>query len=217
MMIKNIYKRESIYTLVGVDCDHFKPRLNKRLKKFKYIIHSTDYSPMKRTDLALLSFAKVVKKFPNIKLIITSTQPDSEQRKIYIKLATKLKVIDNVIFKGFIPYNDLPKYYSNALCYLSCSYNEMLGTTISNLPVKEAMSCGVPAIRHPIFNEDVEDGVSGFLVDPRDTDIVAEKIIWLIENPKERIKMGLDGRKKVMELYQWDKVSDRIIEEIDNF
>jgi glycosyltransferase involved in cell wall biosynthesis len=165
---------------------------------------------MKRTDLALDVISHLTKEFPDILLLVTSTQPDSPAQAIYQKQAKHLGIEKNVTFLGWIDYQDLPLYYAAATCYLSCSHDEMLGTTSSNLPVKEALSCQTPAIRANITTEDVEDGVSGFLVDPRNTAEVAEKIRYIITHPKEAVAMGKKGRAKIQQLYNWDHVTSII-------
>lgn len=208
--IKKVYKVNAIPTFMGVDTKIFKHYLNNPLKK-KYqgkiiITHSTDYSEMKRTDLAILAIKKLIKNYPNILLLITSTQPDSPSKKKYEKMVVDLGVEKNVSFLGLVPIKDLPLYYSVSLCYLSCSYDRSLGTTSSNLPVKEAMACETPCIRAPITTEDVEDGISGFLVDPKDTKKVVEKIKFLINNPKKRIIMGKKAREKIVKYYNWKSV-----------
>jgi glycosyltransferase involved in cell wall biosynthesis len=140
-------------------------------------------------------------------LVITSTRPGAAEKKSYQELTKSLKIQHRVKFLDLVDYELLPVLYANAVCYLSCSYDEMLGTTSSNLPVKEALACGTPAIRANITTEDVVDGESGFLVDPKDTLDVAQKVLFLINNPKLARKMGLEGRKKIKKLYQWPQVT----------
>lgn len=212
--IRDTYGIHSVVSLMGVDTAHFKPAEQNKVKHNypgrTLIVHSTDYTTMKRTDLALDVISHLTKEFPDILLLVTSTQPDSPARAIYQKQAKHLGIEKNVVFLGWIDYQDLPLYYAAATCYLSCSHDEMLGTTSSNLPVKEALSCQTPAIRANITTEDVEDGVSGFLVDPRNTAEVAEKIRYIITHPKEAVAMGKKGRAKIQQLYNWDHVTSII-------
>ena len=171
---------------------------------------------MKRTDLAIDAISYLVKKYPQLKLVVTSTQPNHPNKNKLLKLAHDLDCEKNVEFLGLVSYDDLVSFYSLALVYLSCSYDEMLGTTSSNLPVKEALACETPAIRADITTEDVEDGVSGFLVDPRKTKQVAKKIEYLIKNPELAKKMGKAGREKIKRLYNWENVANimkKVIEE----
>lgn len=217
--IKLIYNKNAIITFMGVDTNHFKKKKNFELdKKFNnkiIITHSTDYTVMKRTELAILAIKELVEKHPNALLVITSTQPHSPEKKLYQMLVEKLKLEKNVLFLGFVSYNTLPLYYSRSVCYLSTSYDTMLGTTSSNLPVKEALACETPVIRAPITKEDVEDKVSGFLVNPKDSKKIAKKIEILIENPTIARQMGKVGRKKILALYNWDNVAKTIAKNLD--
>ncbi len=217
-MIKKTYNLNSLVTFMGVDLIHFKAYKNNKVKslyKNKIIIsHSTDYSIMKRTDLAIHTIQKVAKVYPNVALLITSTQPQSPNKKKYIELVKRLRLQKNVVFLDIVPYKELPLYYSASLCYLSCSYDEMLGTTSSNLPVKEALACETPAIRSNITKEDVEHGISGYLVDTRDPDEVSKKIIYLIRNQAKAKEMGRAGRKRILNDYTWDKVTKIISDNI---
>jgi len=200
---------------MGVDTNLFKRYANNKIgKKYKnnlLIIHSTDYSPAKKTDLAILTIKKLAKKFPNILLLITSTLPDSPNKQYYQELISQNHLSNNVQLLGLVPISDLPLIYSAAVCYLSCSDDKMLGTTSSNLPVKEAMACEIPAIRINITKEDVEDGITGYLVKPNDAETMAKKIEFLIKYPKKRSLMGKKGRQKIIKLYNWDKVVQKII------
>jgi glycosyltransferase involved in cell wall biosynthesis len=67
-------------------------------------------------------------------------------KKGVISLSKTIKIRKPSLFLDLVSYEDLAILYSNALCYLSCSYDEMMGTTSSNLPVKEALACGYPQL-----------------------------------------------------------------------
>lgn len=214
-IIKSTYGINPMITLMGVDTNHFKrtlrPEISRTYDRYQVILHSTDYSKMKKTDLAIKTLSEVKKKIPNVKLLITSTRPDSKEKIYYLKLADNLSVSENIDFLNFVSYQDLPVYYSLAKCYLSCSYDETLGTTSSNLPVKESLACETPAVRANITSEDVEDGVSGYLVNPKEIKVVADKIIRLMSlSDREARAMGISGRKKIIKLYTWENVADII-------
>ena len=216
--IRKIYRRNVVVTLMGVDTHLFRNKKNNPVeKKYKdkiILTHSTDYSPAKKSELAVAVVRKLAKKHPNILLLITSTMPNSQNKIKLDNLIDKNGLKNNIKLLGLVLAKKLPDYYSASVCYLSCSYDEMLGTTSSNLPVKEAMACETPAIRAPITNEDVEDKISGFLTDPRDVTKVAEKISYLIKNPDSAKKMGRNGRKKILRLYNWSKVADILVNNI---
>jgi len=215
--IFRIYHKRSIVTLMGVDTNHFKPSHNHKIeKKYKnhfVILHSTDYSRMKKTELAIQIFALVIKKIPNAILLITSTRPMVKEKYFYVNLIRNLNLKKQVHLLNYVPYKKLPVYYSLADCYLSCSYDEMLGTTSSNLPVKEAMACETPAIRSNITDEDVKDGISGYLVNPQDINNVSKTLVKFIQLPSVKKRaMGKAARRKIVSSYNWNFAAGKITE-----
>jgi len=210
-MIKNIYDVDCIKTQAGVNSDLFKPyvsiKIKNKYKNQKIAIHSTDYSPVKGTDLVIKAFAVASKKIPNARLLITTTIDDSQRKSELIKLAKNLKVKNKIDFLGFLPIEELPQYYSLANVMIQGAYSESSGTTSMSLPIKEAMCCETPAIRPDIGGEDVIDGKSGFLVDPRKTLLLAEKMKILLKNDKLSKKMGKVGREYIKNKYTWENTA----------
>lgn len=78
---------------------------------------------------------------------------------------------------------------------------------ISNA-IMEYMAAGLPVIATDAGGtpELVENNVSGFLVPPFNENIVAQKIMWLIENHEESKKMGLNGRKIIENKFSINKM-----------
>jgi len=215
-----IYGVDSIVTYMGVATNFFRKIEKNNYFKEKYkdriiISHSTDYTPYKGTHLAIEVIRKLLKKYPKIILLITSTQPNSPNKKNIEDLIKRYKLENNVKLLGLLEEKLIPHLYSASLVYLSCSYDDFMGTTSSNLPVKEALACETPAIRSKITMEDVEDGVSGFLVDPKNIKEVVDKIEFLIKNPEKAKQMGKEGRKKIVKLYNWKKVSQIIVKNLN--
>ncbi len=210
-MIENIYDVNSVKTQAGVNSDLFKPYVSKKIKnKYKnqrIAIHSTDYSPVKGTDLVIKAFALTSKDIPNARLLITTTIDDFQRKSELIKLAKNLKVNNKIDFLGFLPIEELPQYYSLANVMVQGAYSESSGTTSMSLPIKEAMCCETPAIRPDIGGEDVIHGKSGFLVDPRKTILLAEKMTILLKNDKLSKKMGKVGREFIKSKYTWENTA----------
>lgn len=94
-----------------------------------------------------------------------------------------------------------------AACTLLCvpSTQESFGGVYTEAWMfeKPVIGCDIPAVR-----EVIDDGVNGFLVkqDPRE---IADRICHLLLNPTIAERMGLAGRKKVLENYTWDRIAAR--------
>jgi glycosyltransferase involved in cell wall biosynthesis len=57
----------------------------------------------------------------------------------------------------------------------------------------------------------IVDGYNGFLIRLKNYRDFASKLLYLIENPSEAKKMGLNGRKLAEERYSLEKRIDKII------
>lgn len=95
--------------------------------------------------------------------------------------------------------------YHNADIFLLPSYQEGFPLTIL-----EAMAAGLPVISTPVgaIPEVIENGVNGFLIPPRDSQALAEKINLLIEHRELREKMAENNKGKVREKYDLRPVSE---------
>jgi len=67
----------------------------------------------------------------------------------------------------------------------------------------EAMSWGLPVISSTegAIPEIVQDGVTGFIVNPKSPKEIADKIMTLVNNPELRKKMGMKGREVFISKY----------------
>lgn len=74
------------------------------------------------------------------------------------------------------------------------------------LVILEAMASGLPVITTPNTGgrDVIEDGVDGFIVPIRDVEAIKQRLVYLYENPAERMRMGKAARKKA-EQYSWDR------------
>ncbi|HHZ83979.1 MAG TPA: glycosyltransferase [Nitrospirales bacterium] len=75
--------------------------------------------------------------------------------------------------------------------------------------VLEAMEASVPVVAFRInaMLEIVRDGTDGFLIDGGDVGMLADRLRWLKNNPKERRRMGRSARERVTNLYSVERVT----------
>jgi len=216
VQMERVYGRADVTcTYAGVDTDLFHPYsdrdvsdLRERLGTGPIVIHSTDFSPIKRTDLALEAFAVAAQRVPDAQLAITSTRQDERQLSLLRARAEQLGVADRVVYLGFLPFADIPRLYSLADALLQTGTSAGSGATTMSLPVKEALACGTPVIRSRATDEDVEDAISGFLVDPSDAQETGAKLAILLGDRHRGRRMGEAGLKRITKQYTWDRVVD---------
>lgn len=83
------------------------------------------------------------------------------------------------------------------------------------LPVKmfEYMAAGIPVIASdfPLWRDIVEGSGCGLCVDPRDPQAIAAAIDHLASHPRQARDMGANGRRAVLERYNWENEEDKLI------
>jgi glycosyltransferase involved in cell wall biosynthesis len=140
-----------------------------------------------------------LKKNIDIKLLILGEGEDECKLK---KQITDLNLKNNVFLLG---------KKENIFDYLNVSNVFVLSSLWEGLPLSllEAMACGLPVVATNVggIPEVVKDGLSGFLVEPKNPTILAKKIEYLLNlDIESRKKMGAEGRKIVESKFSLEKM-----------
>ena len=193
-----------------VDTKHFspapieKPRLKSKLgfnSSEKVVGTVANINPLKGYEY-LLEMARLVKKnmdgvkFVAAGKILESNRPYWEK---VTNLRSKLLLEDDFLFLG--ARNDVSE--------ILCSIDVFVLSSVSEacpIAVLEAMSMEKPVVATDVggVSELVEDGVSGFLIPPGDPEALAEKVEYLLKNPKKAEEFGKKGREKAVRYFDID-------------
>lgn len=187
----------------GIDTELFYTNTNK---KTKIIIFSGVMYNHRGIDILLKSVPLILEKIPDVKLILLGEGPQLEELK---EIVRKLKIQKNVEFKGWVKREEIPNYLANA----SIAIGPLRSTKVTKnaLPIKvlEYMAASLPIISQKDTLPDtilLEDKNGYFVNDFKD---LASKIIQILENNENRIKMGEKSRKIVLD-YDWEKIVKNI-------
>jgi glycosyltransferase involved in cell wall biosynthesis len=145
----------------------------------------------------LKAFSLLIKKYPDlpIKLLIVGGGSMKNQLQA---IAEEIGIVDKTIFTGSVKHSSIAEYHNMMDIEVYLSDYESFGVSVI-----EASACENPEV--------VDDNVTGVIVEPKDPRGAAKALEKLILDEHLRVKMGKAGRKKVVELYNWeDNVSDMI-------
>ncbi|MDI6851721.1 MAG: glycosyltransferase family 4 protein [bacterium] len=194
----------------GVDIETFKPFEVKKVFTEDSVVIGTVKSLEKKygIDTLISAFALLKRKSKeNLNLLIGGDGPERENLKQLVK---ELKVEDSVVFTGYIPHAQLPKYMNMIDIFVLLSrVEESFGVV-----VVEAMACGKPVVvsNKGGLPEVVEEGVTGFVVPAENPKATASAIETLIKDKELRKSMGRRGRERVLKLYNWKENVSKMIE-----
>lgn len=123
-----------------------------------------------------------------------------------LRLAAELRIADRVLIVGKRQPEELRNYYCAGDVVVTTPWYEPFGLT----PL-EGQACGRPVIGSAVggIRSTIQDGVTGFLVPPRDPDALAERLHYLLSQSELRERMGRAARARVEREFTWPMVARR--------
>ncbi|MEX0367776.1 MAG: glycosyltransferase family 4 protein [Ruegeria sp.] len=118
-------------------------------------------------------------------------------------------VSDRLRFLPEVPVWETPRFYQALDIYIAPQRWEGFGLT----PL-EAMACGAPAIatRVGAFEELIEDGKTGTLIDPGNVDQMVAAAQALLVDPVKRVAWSRNARMHMVDHFQLQQEADAIID-----
>lgn len=113
------------------------------------------------------------------------------------------------IHNTFIPDEEVSKYFQRA-SVLVLPYIE--GTQTGIIPIAYAFKVPVVVTNVGSIPEVVDDGVTGYVVPPKDSNSLAEAIIKILSNENLRNKMGENAYVKMKKELSWDVIAEKTIQ-----
>lgn len=116
-------------------------------------------------------------------------------------LVRRLGLQDRVRFLDYVPASDLPALYTGAAVVAFPSLYEGFG-----LPVLEAMACGAPVVTSSVSATAEMAGDAALLVDPRDTEAIADAIERVASDADLAADLRARGFRRAAE-FSWERAA----------
>lgn len=158
-------------------------------------------------------YEKVLEQYPDAKLVIIGSdsydlKTKSESTWLLLQNALNGSLYSKVKYLGKVPYEQVQEFIRKANVCVFPTFAETLGmVTIESM-----------AMQKPVINSDMgwsrelmEDGKSGFLVDPKDHQRFADCIGQLISDEKLCEKMGVAARERVEQEFDIEQIAQQNI------
>jgi len=113
----------------------------------------------------------------------------------------------HVDYRGYLPHDEVIDIICGASVGISCGLSVGQYNTYNVLATKtyEYMAAGIPVIlsESTYHREQIEKYHFGICVPPDDVDAISNALLYLKNNPPIARKMGENGRKAVVEEFNW--------------
>ena len=157
----------------------------------------------KGQDTVIRAMPKILANVPNAVYLVGGRGPYEERLR---SLAAELDLEDHVKFLGFMPNEKLPSLYS--ICDVFVMINRETsgeGPEGFGMVFSEASAAGKPVIggKSGGTEDSIQDGVTGYRIDPLNVDEVASYIIRVLKDEELRKTLGRNGREWVVKNFDW--------------
>ena len=165
----------------------------------------------KNIKTLIRAFSDVVKVYSDVKLAIGGSGDPGYVNQL-VDLARQHNISHKIVFLGYIPDEDVPRFYAACDMIVVPSFQESFGITIlegmaSKKPIAAANAGGIV--------EFVKDGVNGVLFNPKNHVELANAILKVKDDEKFARTISSRARKMAETKYSWNSVAHRIIKVYD--
>lgn len=204
-------KKEKVRVLhPGVDASAFCPSSSSKEARDafrKIILTVSRLQPRKGHDVLISAMPEILKIHPDLHYVIVGSGQQYDHLKSLVK---KLDLENHVSLLGECSDEEILHWYRQ--CDLFVLPNRTIGNDVEGFGIVllEAQACAKPVIAGDSggTRETMEVGGTGYIVDCRTTEFLAETIINLFDDLEKMNRMGEDARKHVLAKFDWPRVVD---------
>lgn len=182
---------------------------------YKTLTYVGGFDKHRGLETTIKAVPKIVKSIPNFKLVLVGAGSNLSELR---EKAKTLGIENSISFEGWQPHDNLSSYiYASTLCLIPHLKTEHTDNTIPHklfqymLFKKPVISSNCNPLQR-IINETN----TGSVFESDNPDDLAEKAIELFKSPDKLKIMGSNGYKAVMEKYNWEAGSKKLLELYEN-
>ncbi len=165
--------------------------------------------PGKGIEVLFKAMPIIIDKKPDIRLLLAGAGPlEGELR----RWAKENQISNHVNFLGMVKQSLLPDLYRRAaLAVFPFEMTKSGAQEGFGLVVVEAMGCGCPVIAGdlPALHDIIAHEESGLISPPGNVQVLAESIMRLLDDSDLRFRLADEGRKRVVEKFDWEIIADK--------
>jgi glycosyltransferase involved in cell wall biosynthesis len=161
--------------------------------------------PVKGVSHLLDAIPAIVSEVPSVRFLFLGG--GAREAPVLRDKARALGIERFVTFTGY--RKDVHRFYQVMDISVLTSLSEGLSVTLL-----ESMSHGLPVVATNVGGnpEVVIDGGTGYLVPPKDSDFLADRIVRLLRDPGLRVRMGEEGRRRVERHFRIRDTANRYLD-----
>lgn len=158
----------------------------------------------KGLHILIRAASRVIKSVPSVRFHVFAIPADNEYGEDIIKSIEENGLKGHISIFSRVNQDELREKLRNCDCVIVPEQWENMSPVI----IAEAMASAKAVVASKIggIAEFIQDGENGFLVDSKDADAFADRIIWMARNKEKTLEMGTNGRAKALSIFDREKI-----------
>jgi glycosyltransferase involved in cell wall biosynthesis len=169
---------------------------------FQVFNHSR-FSWEKAHEYIIKAWSKVIEKYPQARLLLVNDGPEKEK---IVQMVKEQGLENSVVMKGLMPQKDVFKLLAESEVFICPSLAEGLGNVFIEAQAAGAVPIGTRVGGIPDVIQNMDNGI---LVEPKNSEQIAEAIIKLLDD-RELLNRLREKGLVTSKLFEWDVVMDQI-------
>ncbi|UCG55027.1 MAG: glycosyltransferase family 4 protein [Dehalococcoidia bacterium] len=210
--MRKVFDRDILVIPNGIDLENFKSLSREESQRKlqikeggKTILFVGKLHPIKGVKYLIQAMDIIKQRSGSTRLLLVG---NGEERDELIGLVRDLNLGDYITFIGMIPNEKVPEYMVASDVFVLPSLSEgfpmvSLEAMASGLPIVATKVGGLPGI--------VKEGQNGFLVEPKNSKEIAEKMWLLLEDDELRERISVNNKEKA-KIHSWENIIQRLEE-----
>jgi glycosyltransferase involved in cell wall biosynthesis len=188
--------------------------MNPSNKKTNNIIFHPGVIRSLKNQITSINVINTIKdEIPDLKLILAGSISESKYFKKIHSIVNENNLFNNVEYLGSVSRSEMLDLYSKSSIVYLLSNHE-----VQPMVVLEAMATGTPVIASNLksISNLIDDGVTGYLVDPQDKKKIVELTLDLLKNENRRSIMGNQAKEVAKRKFSSDIIAKQTLDMYDS-
>jgi phosphatidyl-myo-inositol dimannoside synthase len=202
----------------GVDVNAFHPGVDGTPVRHRHslldrpvVVCVSRLVPRKGQDVLIRTLPQVRERVADTALLLVGGGKDRVRLE---RLARRCGVVDDVIFTGTVPRQEVPMHFAAGDVFAMPCRTRRGGLDVEGLGIVylEASATGLPVVAGASGGapDAVRERETGYVVDGRTPDAVADRLVDLLEDRESAGRMGAAGRSWVESEWRWEDQAARL-------
>ena len=131
------------------------------------------------------------------------------------ELARSSGALENFIFTGFVPHDEIPAYLADADVCVACFEDNNITRCKSPLKIVEYLACGKAIAASNVGEVRNMVGGTGVLTEPGDHESLSKGILLLLDDERLRDSLGKSAAERARRKYNWRSTAANLLDAYD--